>query len=555
MGKQNSVDLLRTNLATLLLLDGEWADVRLQIKSIIQSGLRGISGIKYCYSGDELLFDTSCVSDENTLNVLKLYRQIVASLRNSSNQKFIKLRPKIESFSKLACLHTIDDESNSFMSDLQSCRTFQNRIVCKYNDRGYKASYFQTFEYDLSKVTELVFAYRFYDSAYKNFCLYFAINKIFLAETYLLETLKGICESRYNIFTHENDCWGGVMCALKIVDFFYLTNRLTDDTVDLIRLCLLLLNIYIKYHRNDNLRTMECYANRARLNERLYKSFLFIEAASSYSEKIKTNPIITKYLCMYDLEQAKLCVPNEYDGEYNEKNNYMASQLMLYQNQGLGIVLPDGGDVFDAPFNDVIQLGRNIAVEIENGLKSNVQPTFNSFISHYQLLSMRLKELVNSQNVSGKGELNKVCCLSWAHQLESYSYFGMKKAKFTPVKYPLNVFLQNAKIDRSKIEKSTKDDIGKRYLIKDIKLLPDISSTDIFDGDPIINQLIVLTDNEDNLKAFRCYGRDFKQWVKRLRRYHYFMGVAVRPFGLELYNLQETVDLQVCFQIENDINL
>lgn len=54
---------------------------------------------------------------------------------------------------------------------------------------------------------------------------------------------------------------------------------------------------------------MECYANRSRLIERLYKSPHFISSIWDYSERLMTNPILIKYLCMYDLEQAKKIHP------------------------------------------------------------------------------------------------------------------------------------------------------------------------------------------------------------------------------------------------------
>lgn len=456
-------------------------------------------------------------------------------------------------------LYIEEKTSNLFMSALQQCRIPQNRTVCKYNDRGNKVSYFQVFEYDLNKIVDVVSRFKEYDSAYKNYCLYVAINKMYNAETMLLETLRGICERRYDVFEDESECWAGAMCALKIIDFYYLTNALSSDTASVIRLCLLLLNIYIKYHFDeDQLRAMECYANRSRLNERLFLSdhYLFIAAVSAYSERIETNMILTKHLCIYDLEQAKRLAPHEFAENYH----FFASQLMMYQNQGLGKVLPDG-DAFDSSFNEVIAIGESIAEEINYNLEDRIQPVFDEFISKYNISLIGLREVVNSyyqrMNESHDDKLTNFCCFSWAYQLESYSHFGMIKAEFTPVKYHLKDFLQSLQIDRDKVEVSNNCGDDKKYLIHNFDKMPNMRHAhyDYSYECPFIMQLLILTDGENNIKAFRCYGQNFKNWIKELRRYHIFFGIPVSPFGEELYHLPEVVNLMVCFQIENDINI
>lgn len=554
-----SINLLRTNLTTVLSIQGEWPIVRQEVKRLIQESLQKVTEVSHVYSENELLFDTSCISDKNTLDILKLYRQIAASLRYSSDKNYKRLLPKIQSLSALKdSLQTKEKNSDLFMKALQQCRASQNRIICKYNDRGCKASYIQTFDYELNKVTNVVSAFKEYDSAYKNYCLYIAINKICNTEAMLLQTLRGICEQRYDIFRNESECWAGAMCALKIIDYHYLTNTLTNNSTSLIRLCLLLLNIYIKYHSGkDRLRTMGCYANRSRLNERLYKSNYFYLAISDYSERIKTNPILSKYLCMYDLEQAKKLTPHELVGEYAENYNYFASQLMMYQNQGLGIVLPEGGDAFDAPWYEIIMLGEGVSNEITNNLERMIVPIFDDFSSKYMQTLFQLQRLIESyyqdMNVGKDTKITHFCCLSWVHQLESYSHFGMVKAKFTPIKYRLEDFLQNVQINKCKIEGPNICDTGKKYLIHDFNKSPQMYK--VHNEYPFINQISILTDNNDNIKAFRCYGHDFKEWIEGLCRYHSFYGIAVRPFEKELHKLPETVNLIVCFQKENDINL
>lgn len=551
----NSIDLLRTNLKYFLSIHGEWAKVRIQAKQLVQKSLQEINGIKYEYSGNELLFDTTNISDKDTLDILKLYRQIVASFRYSTEHNYKKLLPKIQSLAVLTSrLHVKDKNSDVFMSALQKCRASQNRIICKYNDRGYKASYFQSYEYEENKITELISTFKDYDSVYKNYCLYIAINKICNVEVMLLQTLKGICEHNYDVFSDESDCWAGAMSALKIIDFYYLTDSLTENELCLIELCLLLLTIYIKYHlQEDKLRAMECYANRSRLNERLYKSGLFNYAISRYSERIKTNPVLTKYLCMYDLEQAKMLTPHEFVGEFAENYNYFASQLMMYQNQGLGIVLPNNGDSFDISFNETIDIGKGIADEIYDKLENVILSVFEDFNSNYNIFLKKLRKVVESYYQRVNVGLTNVCCLSWVHQLESYSYFGISKAKFIPIKYHLQDFLKGLQIESSNIEGPNVCEIGRKYLIQKFNKNPRLHHGG--DNIPFIEMLLILTDEEDNLKAFRCYGQNFKDWIGNLQRYHMFFGIAVRPIDQELYHLPETLNLTVCFQTENDINL
>ncbi len=555
----DSIDLLRRNLSLFVQLQGEWTEVRLKAKQLVHNSLEGVIGIEYDYSGDELLFNTLNISDENTINVLKLYRQIAISLRYSTDQKFKKLIPKIQLFSKLT--NTLQRErktSDIFMSALQDCRLSRNRVVCRLNDRGYKASFFQIFEYDLNKILRILDTFKEYDSAYKNYCLYTAINKMYNAEFMLLQTLKSICENRYDILRDESECWAGVMCALKIIDYFYLTNTLTEDSTFIIQLSFLLLNIYIKYHSSkDSLRIMECYANRSRLIERLYKSPHFISSIWDYSERLMTNHILIKYLCMYDLEQAKKNTPNEFVGRYAENYNYYASQLMMYQNQGLGIILPDNGDAFDTSINEVISLGKSIADEINNKLESRIQPIFNNFKSNYNKTQVKLKKIVSSyyktKNARNEIKLTNLYCLSWAYQLESYTFFGIQIPNFIPQKYQLRDFLQNVHIEMDKIKGPNHCNDQKKYFIHEFNK----SSTTFYVHNeiPFIKQLTILTDAEDNLKAFRCYGSGFKDWIRELQRHHMFFGIPVRFINAELYKLPETLNLKVCFQEENDINL
>ena len=156
-------------------------------------------------------------------------------------------------------------------------------------------------------------------------------------------------------------------------------------------------------------------------------------------------------------------------------------------------------------------------------------------------------------NAGNDNKLTDFYCLSWIHQLESYTHFGLVKAKFTPVKYQLKDFVKNIQIDYNKIEGPLICETGKKYIIHDLNRTPKIFKNN--ENIPLIYTLLILTDNEENIKAFRCYGRDLKNWIRELSRYHYFYGIAVRPFNEELYKDPETVNLTVCFQTENDINL
>lgn len=450
-----------------------------------------------------------------------------------------------------------DGRQIEFISALQRCRTTPHRVMCKYNDRGYKVSYYQDFEYDLSKVTDVVSAFRGYDSAYKNYCLYVAINKLNQAEPLLLQTLDGICGQRYDVFGSEGECWGGVMCALKLADLHYLTNTLSEASLPLIRLCLLLLNIYLKYHSaKDPLRAIECYASRARLNERLYRSHLFVHAVSEYADVMTTNPVIAKYLCMYDWGQAKRLASHELVNMEGKSYDYFASQLMMYQNQGLGVVLPEQGDPFDAPFDATIQWGRRLADAIDDRLESRIPSVFESFRSGYETLSARLSALVASyyqqQNAGKDNQLTRFCCLCCSHQLEPYPRFGIVKAEFTPVRYRLKDFLRNVQIRADQLDGPNENEEGRRYRIREFDKKPEMHH----EGEPpVIRQLLIFTDHEDNLKAFRCLGFDFKDWASELRRYHAFFGVAVRITDKDFSGLPETLNLMVCFQTENDINL
>lgn len=67
-----SIDFLRCNLKQFLSLQGEWSEISAKAKTIINNSLTNLKEIKFSYQGDELFFDTSCISDYNTLNVLKL---------------------------------------------------------------------------------------------------------------------------------------------------------------------------------------------------------------------------------------------------------------------------------------------------------------------------------------------------------------------------------------------------------------------------------------------------------------------------------------------------
>ncbi len=503
-----------------------------------------------------MFFDTSCISDYNTLNVLKLYRSIATALKYSNSKRFDNLLPQIEKYTlSTKKLFSDDKPCDVFMSALQECRTLPNRIVCKYNDRGYKVSYFQTFEYDLRKITNVIEQFKGYDSAYKNFCLYTAINLINNADVMLLQTLKGVCEHKYDVFKDETECWAAAMSALRLLDYYYLTNTISQ-TLPLTKLCLHLLNIYIKNHASeDKLRLMECYANRARLIERFYKVSYFVVVMGEYSGRLVTNPVLLKYLCMYDWEQAKRNVPQELVGEASENYNNFASQLMMYQNQGLGRVLPDG-DPFDTSFGNMKIIGATLALEINDMIDLLSDSIFSGFLQCYSESEKQLRSLVNSyyqrQGAVNDDKLSNFYCISWYHQLESYTIYGRMKAVFHPIKYHIDNFLKNINIDKDEIEYKCKNNIGIRYMIHNFNRIPQMM--EYHGRTPYIGILLVQTDEDGYLKSFRCYGQNLKEWIRELSCFHMFFGVAVRPINKELYRFPETVTLTVCFQIENDIN-
>lgn len=586
---------IRECINEILSLDCEWDSKRQSIKDLINELLSENQEIEYEYIDNNIFFNTQAIKDKTIKKLLKCIRMIVSSLSYNENVLFERNKNRInrivgtigEEKDEANRIEPIIENTKAFIKDLQKCRILKrNRTITLLNDRGRKERYVQVFDYDYNLVSKLDNKYRSFNSLYKNWCLYEAYNSIYLIDRLLINQLFNI--SPTTIIESEEECWGALMISLSIMDKFVVLNyEIEEDRLALyrnlewmmIKICYILFAVYLRFHNNkDILRTSECHINRARLTDRYSSDRLGGRhstpssgfAIGTFVPSVQCNPVLAKFLYIYDMQYASSCFPIDCDYIYGEeKYDYFASSLMMNTNQTVVAVVNDS---FETPLNDILKIGEGISFEMIEKCNNLIgqlifdihsyKQTFESFVTlifkyNRDFKSFRtdyeLHETTKINNFKSlKSPLESIRCLSYSHQMESYTTFGKVFPSFIPIHFHIDTLIQNIRNQVGNVEiheKNADDFDGYKYYLDGFSAHPYILPSIIpLTEDCHFYSVIILTDMEKHIIGISCKGFGFKYLSQTLNKTHLFYGIPVRVSLVENSRLPNEIFLTTLFQ-------
>ena len=594
----------------------DWHDQVKCVKKIIGDVLKACPQIEHTIVDGNLLFNYDGIQDAQIKDLLKCYRKIAVSTSYQDDVLYRRILPKVKSVVETMDTSFGEGDSrppvsapittiNAFLEDLRLARdTNNNRVIGLLNDRGYKCKYLQVNSYDFKKVAEIDRQYRPWVSIYKNWCLYKAYNSIYVIDRLLLNGLISVCNKEIDIIGDENECYASIMSCLILLDKFLLHNvqyefrgirqqvQFPSCITYLLELCIELMGVYMLCHgRNDMMRTAECHVNRARLNDRLYyhdlDKLLFSISVLRNGKFIPFDPVELKALYIYDMDAASRIMPIEFEENYD----YRMSANMMHQHRQVAAVLPDGGDVFDTNYPEMVAIGKSISDAIKMNSASSLDDVLNVFgnsvldirkaisvlyqtnvrsISHYVYENERLgiKEHRKSRDLYERTLINmdNILCFSYTHQIESFAKYGMVKVPFIPIYFKLDLLIDRIKKSSGNENIYTKT-IGKQKVFEEECVLTSITNITVYPdydidyykarterGIPLIRRIHALHNKDGNLMGIYCYGINLLCVKHKIDWSYLFFGIPVTVILLDDCQMPETMLLRVCFFMENDIN-
>lgn len=520
--------------------------------------------VEHCYINGVLFINSSGICDEKLLLLFKCFRKLSSVINHPNNQLYLRFIPKISktlnSFDKIkpdteTGSHMPLSNMQGFFNDLILSRDQSKiRVICLLNDRGYKAKYFHTFEYKIDQISEIERRYDSLISIYKNWCLYHAYNSSYVVDRLLIGSLTLLSNKVVDVFSDEEECYGAIMCCLTLIDkYIIIVNE--KDSIDkityLLLTCLELIALYFcKHSGKDKMRTAECHVNRARLIDRFtYKGhdqLMFALGTLMYSKYEPFDPLILKALYIYDMDSASYLMPVEFEENYD----YRMSANMMHQNRQVTMVLPEGGDVFETNYFDMVRLGEKHALSMMYYSMEN----YNSIIGTIAYSFKNIKKCLKAIYRNLPYQKENIICISYSHQLESYSRYGKVEPVFIPIRFGVKKLLESIHYS-GKLNK-TNNETAVIYRLENLNLCPESRHDETYDlmRSPLISQLILVADKDDNLLSINCYGMHLWALKHRLSWDKVFYGIPVRVIDYQLNQFPESLTLYVCFQSENDIN-
>lgn len=597
MTNENIVNILKDGIVSILQFSPDsWAKKTKFAHDKINYVLKNCKNIEYTYIDGQLLFNKNDISDDVIKKLLDCYRRLSTSFNYPDSKVYDRICPKI-----LHAIETINEDIEScnpnlapvinisaFIDEIRSIRNKKkNDIVLLLNDRGFKGKYIQVFDYSFKDVSKIEQRYSTIISTYKNWCLYKAYNSINALDK-LIEGLVLVSRKDVDIINNENECYGAIMCTLTIIDkiilFYPQCHTYRPDAFrTLLLLCFDFMGVYLNKHEGkDWMRTAEIHVNRARLCDRMYYYCWHVLALVIDeligSSLVMTNPFYIKFLYIYDMDYAFQKMPIEYYENYD----YRMSANMMHQHQQVTAIFDVTGDTFDTNYGDICELGMNLSVNIEqNGCNifdkilttfatSMLSGDFNKMVD--DLFDIHVKSTspyIYENKHKGVHEhmkpieirnnpidMDRIICVSFSHQLESYTEYGMVVPSFIPIRFKIEVLLLNCSYENKPVF-NEKD--GLRYYYFN-RFLYNYSDSVVKYNNALPSypdyQIIIITDKENNMIYIDINSYDFQSLSylhslsKEIRRTKQFCNI---PVVIRMVS-DESISLQVCFQIEDDIN-
>ncbi len=429
-----------------------------------------------------------------------------------------------------------------------------SRVLAVMRDRGRKADYVQTFEYEKQQVRLYVKTQKavetWFDSIYLNWVLYEIENDINTLPTSFNFLFRILEEPTFMVplMQNEFECYGCCMSLYTLLDKIFILHdewvwhQVSSTRIKLLNLSMLASLMYINYHKQKDLvHCAEIYSSYARIFDR------FREDMPVVLVELGDFSIRYWYYYCWGMANAMTTIPIE----FGTRDDYRKSSFMMQQN---GTVVGVTGDQLDASWDEAIKNGGILSAAI---YKQLVEKTKKGLFSFKEDDKSSIDSIVSEFNKKNQElhSLNNIRCLERFYQLEPYNEFGKIEQPYFPPKIHYGRLLDNIGDISSMSPSIRKMEDGFRVDLNSCDFMPSLSDYISFGEKEycIITRLSIHTDDFFNIKSIGLHGHRLDLIRKDVLHTGIFYGVPCKV-GLEEMHISGLIDNLVLFVgTENDL--